>query len=101
MIEAEYPDILEFNDCITTFKLFDFSKKIFYCGDSNLKLSGKYINKTIDSKKKSIPIDFESNRLILISKKHFEIFKKMSFRELSKWNRKDFLIKWGYFEWAI
>jgi hypothetical protein len=101
MIEAEYPEILEFNDCITTFKLFDFSKNFFYCGDSNLKLSGRYISKTIDSKKKSIPIDFEINNLIPIPKRHFEIFRKMSFKELSKCNKRDFLLKWGYIEWAI
>lgn len=89
------------NKLIYTFRLFDFRKQKIYCGDSNLKLSGKYVYPTIDSLYKSIPLDYNNRDLIPISHQQFQNFKKMSFKNLSTQSKSDFLIENGLEEWVF
>ena len=91
----------EKNKEIYIFKLFDFKKNQYCCGDSVLKFDKKYVYKTIDAKIKDIPFDFNLDKLIPISYKQFQYFKKMSFKNLSKINKKEFLFLIGLQEWAI
>ena len=89
------------NKLIYSFKLFDFKKQKMYCGDSNLKLSGKYIYPSIDSLSKTIPLDYNSQDLIPISYRQFQAFKKMSFKNLSTQSKTDFLMENGLEEWVF
>ena len=108
LIYSEKQETFDFYDqliedkFIQTFKLFDFKKGTFCCGDSNLKLKQKYIYPTIGSFQKKIPFTYNSNKdLIPISSKQFKFFKTLSFKDLSKLSKNDFLENNGLEEWII